>query len=129
LSGLLLDATYSRPDAARCHIASRQDAGATAKLIDRLQLLAGLETHRFSRRNGNLRPGTRVASDAGLARAHVKHAETAQLDSVAFRQRLLHALEDGFHGQLGFGLGDAGLVNHFVDMSSLITSSSSFQGV
>src|SRR5260370_9429451 len=84
-------------------------------LVDRLQCFAGLEADGLARRDGNFGAGARVASDAGLARAHIKHAETAQFDAVSGGERLLHALEDGFDGKLRLGLGDPGAVNHFVD--------------
>src|SRR5258708_1929463 len=83
--------------------------------INRLQFLAWLEAHGLARRNGNLGSSARVATDAGLARAHIEHAESAQLNPIAAGQRILHALKDGFHGQLGLGLGDASPGDHFVD--------------
>ena len=84
-------------------------------LINRLQFLAGFEADGYARRNGNFGAGARIASDAGLARAHVEDAEAAQFNAVAGRERLLHALKDGFDGQLRFGLGDPGAVDHFID--------------
>ncbi len=84
-------------------------------LFNRLQLFARLEAHGFARRNGNFRAGARVAADAGFARLYVEDAESAQLDAVAFGERTLHALEDGFDGNFGLGFGDARLGNHFVD--------------
>src|SRR5579863_3811379 len=83
--------------------------------INRLQFFPGLEPHRLARWNRNLCAGARIAADAGFSRAHVEHAESPQLNAVAVGQRLLHALKDGFHCQLGFSLGDAGSGYHFVD--------------
>src|ERR1700690_4587535 len=83
--------------------------------VNRLQFLARLEADGLAGRNGNFGPGTRIASDAGLARAHVKYAKTAQFDAVANGERLLHALEDGFDGELRLRLGDPGAVHHFID--------------
>ena len=57
----------------------------------------------------------RDRSNAGLAWADVKHAEAAQFDAVAFGQGLLHALKNGLYRALGFGLGDARAVDHFVN--------------
>src|SRR5208282_830528 len=85
------------------------------RLVNRLQLLAGLEADGLAGRNGNFGAGARIPSNAGLARTHVEHAETAQLNAIAVRERLLHALEDGFDGKLRLGLGDPGAVDHFVD--------------
>src|SRR5262245_43155955 len=83
--------------------------------VDGLQFFARLEAHRFSGRNVDLGSGTRIASDAGLARPHVEHAKAAQFDAVAMRERLLHALKDGFHRLLRLGLGNARLGYNFID--------------
>ena len=50
---------------------------ATARLLDRLQLLAGLEADGFAGRNVDLSAGARVATDARLARPHGEDAEAA----------------------------------------------------
>src|SRR5579859_237563 len=84
-------------------------------LVDRLQLLAGFEAYGLARRNADLSAGARVASDARLPRPDVEHAKAAQFNALTLRQRLLHALKHRFHGRFGFGLGDAGLVDHFVN--------------
>src|ERR1700733_14090102 len=83
--------------------------------IDRLQFLARFKAHSLPRRNGNLSPGARIASNAGFARTHVEHTESAQFDAVALSERLLHAFEHGFHSQLRFGLGNAGSIHYFVN--------------
>src|SRR5208283_642803 len=83
--------------------------------INRLQFFAGLEADRLTGRNRDFSAGARVASDAGLAGADIEHAKASQLNAMAVRQRLLHALKDSFHRQLGLGLGDAGSSYHFVD--------------
>src|SRR5580698_5415304 len=51
--------------------------------VNRLQFLARLEPHRFARRNRHFGSGARIASDAGFARAHIKHAKSPQLDAIA----------------------------------------------
>src|ERR1035438_9186263 len=84
-------------------------------LLDRLQFLARLKANRFAGGNIDLGAGARVASNAGLARPHGEDAEAAQLDAIAARQRLLHALKYGFHRGFGLGLGDTGLGDDFVD--------------
>jgi len=88
---------------------------AQAGSLKRLELLARLETHGFTRRNRNLRTGAGIAADPGLPRPDVKNAETPQLDPLSLLKRPLHAFEDGFDGHLGFRLGDARLANDFVD--------------
>src|SRR6185369_3881354 len=85
------------------------------RLFDRLQFLARLEANSLPRRNADLGTGARVTADAGLPRTHVEYAKAAQLYAVALRERFLHALEDGFHRQLGLRLGDAGFVDNLVD--------------
>src|SRR5262249_38422007 len=82
---------------------------------DRLQLLARFETHGLPGWDADLGAGAWVATDAGFAGAYVEHAKAAQLDAVALRQSLLHALEDGFHSHFSFCFGDARLVHDFVD--------------
>src|SRR2546427_1266517 len=67
----------------------------------------------------NFGAGTRVAADARLARLHVEHAETPQLDPVAMRQGLLYGREDGLDGDLSPGLGDAGAVDDRVNKVEL----------
>src|SRR5207249_3591587 len=84
-------------------------------LVDRLQLFSRLEADSLPWGNTDFSSGPRIASDAGLSRAHVEHAEAAQLDAVALGQSALHALEDRLHRLLGFCLGDAGLSHNFVD--------------
>jgi hypothetical protein len=66
-----------------------------AGFSERLQFLARFEAHRFAGRDTDFLAGSRVAPDAGLAGAHVKYAEPAQLDSFAFAEGLLHGIEDG----------------------------------
>src|SRR3954469_3601976 len=96
-------------------IAASQRVKGLGALIDRLQLFARLEAHSFAGRNADLGSRARIASDAGLSRAYVEHAETAQLDAVALGEGALHALKDRLDCLLGFRLGDAGLSDNFVD--------------
>jgi hypothetical protein len=76
---------------------------------ERLQFLAGLEAHRFARRDADFLAGARVAANAGLARAHVEHTEAAQLYSLAFAERVFHGSKDGFDGLFRLGPAHAGL--------------------
>jgi hypothetical protein len=84
-------------------------------LIDRLQLFARFETYGFAWWDAHLGASARIAADAGLARTDIEDSETPQFDSIALRQSLFHALEDGFHSHFSFGLGNARLVHDFVD--------------
>src|SRR5271167_4559770 len=83
--------------------------------LDGLQFFAWLEAHGLPWRNGNLCAGTRVSPDTGLPRPDIEHAEPAQFNPIALGERTLHAAENGFYGQFGFGFSDSGLVDHFVD--------------
>jgi hypothetical protein len=83
--------------------------------VDRLQLFPGFEANGLSGRNGNFGAGARIASDAGLARAYVEDAKAPQLNAIALGERFFHALENSFDGELGFGLGDAGFIDDFVN--------------
>ena len=85
------------------------------RLIDRLQFLAGLEADGLARRNRNFGASARIPPNACLARTHVEHTKTAQLNAVAGGERLLHALEHGLDCKLRLGLGDPGSVDHFID--------------
>src|SRR5579872_2645421 len=86
-----------------------------ANSVDGLQLLAGLEAHRFTWRNGNLGAGAWVPSDTGLARSDIEHTKASQLNTIALSKRPLHAAEHCLHGQFGLGFSDSCLVDHFVD--------------
>src|SRR5579872_397820 len=83
--------------------------------VDRLQLFPRLKPYSSSWRNGHLGPRTRIAPNPGLPWPHIEHAKSSQFNAIAGGQCFLHAFEDRFHGQLGFGLGDAGLGHHFID--------------
>jgi len=91
------------------------DKRGTTRLLQSLQFLAGLEADRLAGRNGYFRAGTRVTSDASFARTHIENTESAKLDALTLRQRPLHAFENGFHGHLGFGFGNTGFIDDFVD--------------
>src|SRR5882724_2840661 len=85
------------------------------RLFDRLQLLARLESHSLTGWNRDFRTGSRVASDAGFARPYIEHAKASQFNAVTLSQGAAHALENSFDSQLSLGLGNAGLVDDFVD--------------
>src|SRR6185437_14046252 len=73
------------------------------------------EAHCFARRNVHFRAGAGVASDSRLPRTHIKDAEATEFNSLTLGKRLLHAVKNGFHGQLSLGLGDACLSYYFVN--------------
>ena len=96
-------------------VARLQKKFQSKNLLDRLQLLAWLEAHGLPGGNGYLSTGARIAPDAGLSWAHVKHAEAAQFDAVTLGQRTFHAFKDGLDSHFSLGFRDASAVDHFVD--------------
>src|ERR1700692_1464011 len=82
---------------------SKRRRRAANGISERLQFLAGLEAHRFAWWNADFLAGARIAANAGLARAHVEHAEAAQLDSFPFAERILHRSKNSFDGLFGLG--------------------------
>src|ERR1019366_2819533 len=87
----------------------------SGRLLQRLQLLAGLETYGLAGRDRDFRAGARIASDPRFARFHVEDSEATQFDAVARFERFLHGFEDRLDCHFGFGLGDAGAIHDFVD--------------
>jgi hypothetical protein len=86
----------------------------TRAASESLQFLAGLESHGLAGRDADFLAGARIPSNAGFPGAHVKYAEAAQLDTLAFAQSVLHGPENRFDGLLRFGPAHAGLVNHCI---------------
>jgi hypothetical protein len=80
-----------------------------------LQLFARLKANRLSRWDGYLRAGPGIATNPGLSRTHIEYSKASKLDSLAASQGSLHALENGFDGHLGLGLGDTRFIDDFVD--------------
>jgi len=73
-------------------------------LLQRLQILAGLEAYGFSWRDVDFGSGPWVASDTGLARFYRKNSEAAQLNPIVGFKCILHAVEDRIDRLLRFGL-------------------------
>ena|SRR5437588_13118580 len=84
-------------------------------LLQRLQLLAGFESHGFARRDGHFSASARVTPDSRFARPDIEDAEASQLDAFAMGQGPLHALEDSLDGHLGLCLGYPRFVDHFIN--------------
>jgi flavin reductase (DIM6/NTAB) family NADH-FMN oxidoreductase RutF len=84
-------------------------------LLQGLQFLARLETHRLARRNGYLGASAGIAADPGLSRLYVEHSEATQFDAITLLERTFHAIENRFHRGFRLGLGNTGPVHHFVD--------------
>ena len=91
-----------------------------ANLISqRLQFLAGLKAHSLSGRDADFLSGARIAANAGFARPDIEHAESAQLDALAFAERVLHGLTDSLDGLLRLGPAHAGFVHHRINYVQL----------
>ena len=65
--------------------------------------------------NGDFSARARVTADSGLPWPYVENAESAKLNPLAAGQSLLHGLEHGLDRHFGFGLGDPGAVDDFID--------------
>ena len=63
-------------------------------LLQRLQVLAWLESDSFSWRDVHFRTRTRISPDARLSRFHREHTKAAQLDAIVGFEGILHAIED-----------------------------------
>src|ERR1039458_2052772 len=80
------------------------------------QLLARLEPDREAGRNLHFLGGAfRVAADAAVSGLHEEHAEAAQLDALAARQRLAQHVDDRLDGCRRFLAPDAGRLRDRVD--------------
>ncbi len=95
------------------------------RLLQGLQLLAGLKAHGLAGRNRDFGAGARVSANPGLTRLYVEYTEAAQLDSVALFEGLFHGFEDRLNGHFRFGLGNAGFIDNFVNDIQLDQSISS----
>lgn len=92
----------------RCSAAPEIQAG----LIEKMKLFTGLEPYCLARGDGDFGAGSRIASNAGLARFDGKYAKAAKFDAVASDQRLLHTLENSIHRSLCFCAWKAGAFNN-----------------
>jgi hypothetical protein len=77
-----------------------------------MKLFAGLEADCFAWGNGDFSSGPRIAADAGFAWFDGKDTESAQFDTIASDEGLLHALEDGIDSSLRFGPRQTGALNN-----------------
>src|SRR5450631_1947039 len=73
-----------------------------------MQLFAGFEANSLARRDRDFRAGAGIPSDAGFPRAHVKHAEPTQFDTVASSQSFLEAFKHRVDGDLRLVSGEPG---------------------
>ena len=73
-------------------------------LLQRLQILAGLEAYGFSRRDIYFGSGPRVTADTGLARFYREDAEAPQLNPIVRFECIFHTVEECVDSLFRFGL-------------------------
>src|SRR5438034_6028535 len=78
--------------------------GPRLQCLQRLQVLAWLESNSLSGRNIHLGTCAWISSDARLAWFHGEHAESAQLDPIVGFEGILHTVEDRIHRLFRFRL-------------------------
>src|SRR5262249_50770184 len=82
--------------------------------LNGLQFLAGLEADRFAGRDANFFTGTRIASDAGLARLDVENPEAPQFNPLATSQSRFQSVEHSLYGVFSLCARHAGIGDHRV---------------
>src|SRR5688572_14857818 len=84
-------------------------------LLERLQVLAGLETYGFSGRDVHFRTGAWIPADASLPGFDGEHAEAPQLNTIVGFECILHAVEDGVDSLFRFRLAHSRPLDDLVD--------------
>src|ERR1035438_1600651 len=82
---------------------------------ERMELLAGLEAHRFAGRDADLGARAGVAANPGFAGAHTENAKPAQLDALTGRQSFFQPLEDRIHRSFSLGAGQPCALDHVMN--------------
>lgn len=80
-----------------------------------MQFFPRLEAHRPARLDGDLCAGARISAYSRFTRPHAKNAKSPQFNSVAGRESIFHAFEDGVHGCLCFYAREACTVRNFMN--------------
>src|SRR5437773_8972612 len=78
--------------------------GPRLQCLQRLQVLAWLESNSLSGRNIHFGTCAWISSDARFAWFHGEHAESAQLDPIVGFEGILHTVEDRIHRLFRFRL-------------------------
>src|SRR4029077_9831446 len=91
------------------------DTPIQGRLTKILEVLAGLETDGATGWDTDFLTSARVAADTALARLHLEHTETAQLNPVASLHRHSHRVEHRIDSYLGLDFGDVGDLRDFVN--------------
>jgi hypothetical protein len=84
-------------------------------LPDILEVFAGLEPDGATGRNSDFLACSRIAADAALARLHLKHAKTTQLNTIAALHGETHGIEDRINRHLSLDFGDVGDLRNLVN--------------
>lgn len=79
-----------------------------------MKVFARLEADGAAWRDADFGTGTRIASNAGFAWAHVEDAKAAEFDAVAASEGALEAFKDSFDGGLSFDAGQSGTLNYLM---------------
>jgi hypothetical protein len=119
LSGGFLLKTASVLETARYHTSLETVVSVSRRRwvqsLERLQVLARLETYGFSGRDINFRTGSWIPADTGFPRFYREHPEAPQLNPIIGLERILHAIEYGIHCLFRFGLAHSRTLNDLVD--------------
>ena len=85
------------------------------KRLERLQIFAWLEAHCFSGWDIHFRAGTRIPSDARLARFDREDAKPSQLNPIVGLEGIFHGIKDGVNRLLGFCLANTRPLDDLID--------------
>jgi hypothetical protein len=87
----------------------------TSLVVEEVEFLAGFEADGLAGGDADFGAGARVASDAGLAGAHIEDAESTELDALTLGEGALQALEHRIDRGFGLVALQAGPLNHLVN--------------
>src|SRR5579875_1991139 len=85
------------------------------KRVTSMKFFPRLEAHRLTRWNADLLTGSGIPANPGFARPNIKHAKSAQLDAITFRQGFFHGLKHCFNRGLSLGFGNSCAFYHLID--------------
>jgi hypothetical protein len=81
----------------------------------RLQVFAGFEPNRLSRRDVHFGAGPRIPSDARLPRFDGEYSKAAQLNPIVGFQSVLHTIKDSVYSLFRLRFADARAFNDLID--------------
>jgi hypothetical protein len=83
--------------------------------LQRLQFFARLKADGFPGWDSHHRASARIAADSGFPGADVENAKASKFDSITIGERLFHGLKHSLNRHFGFGLGNAGSIDYFIN--------------